>query len=167
MVIIVYIMSERTLKPACILNHCGFYRIKEYIPVEYHTIFTDCLYDVGFCVSGPKTGDNPRCRLGISKRRMLRILTSFSDSTGDVSATDALIRGFRDVCNFSLDAKHSPEENERRRIYNKSFAERENKTTYEKYQKPRLEKLKITYPGVPLYILVSGEKRIQEYLKKQ
>ena len=149
------------LKPECTLNPYGFYRIMEYLSLSDQEIFTNCLYDIGFSVSGPKTGDTPRRKLTMSKRRMLLLLTPFDDS-----AKDALIRGFEDVYRFSLNAKSPPEENERRRMYNKLAAAKENKTTYEKYQKPRLEKLKIVYPGVPLYILVAGEKRIQAYIKK-
>lgn len=159
-------MTGGTLKPFCTLNPSGFYRIKEYIPEDKHALFADCLYDIGFSVEGPRTGEKPRRKLNVSKRKFLTILTSFDDDAcfpqGGDALRSALIRAFEEVYHFSLNAKTPPEKKGVSTVVKRKIIHQ-----YEKYQKPRLERLKIVYPDVPLYILIAGGKRIQEYLKKR
>ena len=71
--------------------------------------------------------------------------------------------GLREVCHFDPEIKCSPEVIKLRTAQQIAKCARDGVSVYEKYTKPKIQKLKVEYPGVPVRVLRRGAQAINAW----
>jgi len=94
----------------------------------------------------------------LTKKAYIQLCEHITGNTSPEHAqivVELMTAAMRDALGFDPSAKSHPELVKRQHEKRKELLEKEGVSNYEKYIKPRYERLKTEYPNVPAHLLVS------------